>query len=82
MSGIQIQNNFSLISKVGTQAYFFSTQNLKSANFLGVPVCKTQIRTFPLCPSPQIAKAQVCKDKSSVSHPGPHWFASNIFLPM
>jgi hypothetical protein len=38
-----------------------------------------QIRRFPWCPGQQITN-QICKEKSSVSDPDPHWFASNIFF--
>ena len=52
------------------------------ANFWGVPVRKSQIRKFLWCPSPQIANPKICKEKSSVFDPVPHWYACNIFVPM
>jgi hypothetical protein len=67
--------------KVGRQTFFVSSQIAnpqilgliphKSANFLGVPVRKTQIRNY-FTVSPQIANPQI----SSVFQPAHHKFAN------
>ncbi len=57
-----------------------SFRNRKSTNFWCVPVHKLKNRIFPWSPSPQIANLQICKAKSRVFDPDPHWFASNIFF--
>jgi hypothetical protein len=52
--------------------------NPQSREFLG-SFCKSQTRKFPWYPSSQIANPQICKEKSCVSDPDPHWFVSDIF---
>jgi hypothetical protein len=56
---------FLLVRKSQIRKFFGSFHNPKSANS----------EVF------QSANPQICKEKSSVSDPDPHWFASEIFLP-
>jgi hypothetical protein len=79
-----------LTSKVVLQI-FFSPQ-IENPQILGL-ILQTQFQKFLrraspqvanpqifLVPSPQIGNPQICKEKGSVSDPGPHWFALNTFF--
>jgi hypothetical protein len=54
--------------KVGTQIYFLSTNNKPTNSFL---IPQLQIRKFPRCPSPQIAKPAHLQGKKQCSDPDP-----------
>jgi hypothetical protein len=71
--------NTTYLSTKGGHAKFFDSPQIANPQIHGlIPQAQTrksQIRKLPWCPSVQIANPQICKAKSSVFDPDPHWFA-------